>query len=119
MFGLKRPIWEVLCLSGSSTYSCASHPLQKVAEYVLENPPEFQQHIKASRKFFAEIGTQVYDRLSPHVNCSKPAAAWYTWVDFGPKYVFVQNDQIQKPMMVLLTTTYNFEYYANVHRFKY
>lgn len=81
-----------------------------------QNSSNTLRHLES---FFAEIGTQVYERLSPHVNCSKPAAAWYTWVDFGPKYVFVQNYQIQKPMMILLTTTYNFEYYANVHRGKY
>lgn len=69
----------------SEIWSALAAPMQAVAEYVLDDPPEMVEHIARARALHAALARAVHGELvGVGVRCRPPSAAFYLYPDFEP-----------------------------------
>ena len=78
-----KKLYEMMYAIGTSSYTCASLPIQHAAIAALSQHSEMIDFAKHSRKIFRTAAHFLYERLSEHhFMTSKPNAAWYFFIDF-------------------------------------
>ena len=69
----------------SEVWSSAPAPMQHVASYVLNEPPEVVEHIARSRHLHRATATAAHSRLvSAGISCRPPGGGFYLYPDFEP-----------------------------------
>lgn len=69
----------------SEVWSSLAGPMQRVAAYMLAEPPEVVEHVARSRALHREATEAVHACLAGHgVLCRPPTAAFYLYPDFEP-----------------------------------
>lgn len=69
----------------SEVWSSLAAPMQEVATFVLDEPPEVTAHVDAARRLHRSVTTAVYDELVvAGAACRPPGGAFYLYPDFEP-----------------------------------
>jgi aspartate aminotransferase len=80
-----REAREALLGLGSEVWSTAPAPMQHVAAYVLNEPPEVVAHIDRSRRLHRATTLAAHDRLvTAGMRCRPPTGGFYLYPDFEP-----------------------------------
>ena len=80
-----RAAREALLGLASEVWSSAPAPMQHVATYVLNEPPEVVEHIARSRHLHRAIASAAHDRLAAAgIGCRPPSGGFYLYPDFDP-----------------------------------
>jgi aspartate aminotransferase len=78
-----REAREALLGLASEVWSSAPAPMQHVATYVLNEPPEVVEHIARSRHLHRAVASAAHDRLAAAgVSCRPPRGGFYLYPDF-------------------------------------
>ena len=76
---------EALLGLASEVWSSAPAPMQHVATYVLNEPPEVVEHIARSRHLHRATAIAAHDRLvAAGISCRPPSGGFYLYPDFEP-----------------------------------
>jgi aspartate aminotransferase len=76
---------EALLGLASEVWSSAPAPMQHVAAYVLNEPPEVVEHIARSRHLHRATAIAAHDRLvAAGISCRPPSGGFYLYPDFEP-----------------------------------
>jgi aspartate aminotransferase len=76
---------EALLGLASEVWSSAPAPMQHVATYVLNEPPEVVEHIARSRHLHRTTAIAAHDRLvAAGISCRPPSGGFYLYPDFEP-----------------------------------
>lgn len=68
----------------SEVWSALPGPMQEVATYALDDPPEVTDHIEASRRLHRTVTTAVFEVLAEAgAECRPPTAAFYLYPGFA------------------------------------
>lgn len=80
-----RDLVERLIGVASEVWSCLAMPMQRVAEFVLDEPAVVTEHITASRRLHATVAREVASVfLEAGAPCRMPTAAFYCYPDLAP-----------------------------------
>lgn len=78
-----KDLHKNIYILSSSIYSCATTPLQYVANKCLQDPKELSDYINYMSEFFSKVGNYCYARFQDmNLITSKPQACWYIFLDF-------------------------------------
>jgi aspartate aminotransferase len=76
---------EALLGLASEVWSSAPAPMQHVATYVLNEPPEVVEHIARSRRLHRSTAIAAHARLTAAgISCRAPSGGFYLYPDFEP-----------------------------------
>lgn len=76
---------EVIGLA-SEVWSCLADPMQDVATYVLDDPPEVTDYVAASRRLHRLVTTALSAAfVAAGARCPAPQAAFYVYPDLAPR----------------------------------
>jgi aspartate aminotransferase len=79
--GLRRSLTGI----ASEVWSALAAPMQEVARYALDEPPEIRDRIAASRRLHGRIAAAVHGVLvAAGAACRPPEAGFYLYPDFAP-----------------------------------
>lgn len=80
-----RAAREALLGLASEVWSSAAAPMQHVAAYVLNEPPDVLEHIARSRRLHQSTTIAAHSRLvAAGISCRPPAGGFYLYPDFEP-----------------------------------
>lgn len=69
----------------SEIWSSLAGPMQEVARYVLSEPPEILDHLRAGSRLHGVVASAVHEILtSAGAECRPPTAGFYLYPDFAP-----------------------------------
>ena len=69
----------------SETWSCMAAPMQAVAEYALNEPPEVKEFIAKSKRLHSIVSHAIHHIFVENgAICREPTAAFYIYPDFDP-----------------------------------
>lgn len=82
---LGATVREHLIGVASEVWSSLAAPMQAAAAYILDEPPEIEAHVTASRRLHSTVAQAVYGELvAAGAICRPPAAAFYLYPDLEP-----------------------------------
>ena len=69
----------------SETWSCMAAPMQAVAEYALNEPPEVKEFIAKAKRLHSTVSHAIHRTFVDNgAICREPTAAFYIYPDFDP-----------------------------------
>ena len=80
-----RAAREAMLGLASEVWSSAPAPMQHVATYVLNEPPEVVEHVASSRRLHRSTAIAAHARLvAAGISCRPPTGGFYLYPDFEP-----------------------------------